>query len=91
MVALRFPSDEPARRTPFHVADEVRESLRARSPKRFGQLNVRIANGAVALTGSVPNWQSKTLAIRLAREAFQGVRVIDALEVRNRRTFAARV
>jgi len=89
MVALRSATEDPFPRSPFLIADEVRHALKTRAPRRFANLNVRVANGAVALTGSVPNWQSKSLAIRLAREAFQGVCVIDALEVQNRRTFAS--
>jgi osmotically-inducible protein OsmY len=89
MVALRSTFEAPFPRSPFQVAEELRRTLITRSPNRFGQTNVRVANGAVALTGCVPNWQSKSLAIRLAREAFAGLHVIDALEVQNRRTFGS--
>jgi len=88
MAALRSPHDAPAPRSPFALADQLREVLRTRSPNRFARLNVRVANGAVALTGQVPNWQSKALALRTARSMFHDTLVIDALEVPNRRTFA---
>jgi osmotically-inducible protein OsmY len=87
MVALRSTTEDPFPRSPFQIADELRRTLTTRGPKRFAQTNVRVANGAIALTGSVPNWQTKTLAVRLAREAFGRTPVIDALEVQNRRTF----
>jgi osmotically-inducible protein OsmY len=89
MIAFRSNSEDAFPRSPFQIADELRNTLRTRSPRRFAQTNVRVANGAVALTGCVPNWQSKSLAIRLAREAFAGIHVIDALEVQNRRTFGS--
>ncbi|OAI53327.1 hypothetical protein AYO47_05000 [Planctomyces sp. SCGC AG-212-M04] len=89
MVALRSTFEATLPRSPFEVAEELRHTLRTRSPGRFAHTNVRIANGAVALTGCVPNWQSKSLALRLAREAFAGIHVIDALEVQNRRTFGS--
>ena len=87
MVALNTPSTTSFHRSPFQIADELRQLLARRSPARFARTNVRIANGAVALTGSVPNWQSKSLALRLARELFGDTAVIDALEIQNRRTF----
>jgi hypothetical protein len=90
MVAFRSTtSEDPFPRSPFQIADEFRQTLQARSPRRFAHTHVRVANGAVALTGSVPNWQSRSLAVRLAREAFAGLQVIDALEVQNRRTFGS--
>ncbi len=88
MVALSSLSAEPEPRNPLHIADDVRHTLKVRSPRRFARINVRVANGAVALTGSVPNEHSKSLALFTARSAFPGTRVIDALEVQNRRTFA---
>ncbi len=88
MVALRSHSDDPCPRSPLAIAEDVRHALKSRSVRRFARVNVRIANGAVALTGSVPNWQSKTLAIDVAQAAFSGMHIIDALEVQNRRTFA---
>lgn len=90
MVALRSRPETPSTRSPFQIADELRHLLKNRAPRRFALTNVRVANGAVALTGSVPNWQSKSLAVRLAREAFGETAIIDALEIQNRRTFASR-
>jgi osmotically-inducible protein OsmY len=89
MVALRSTFEVPFPRSPFEIAEELRQTLSTRSPGRFAHTNIRVANGAVALTGCVPNWQSKSLAIRLAREAFAGIHIIDALEVQNRRTFGS--
>lgn len=90
MVALRSHFDAPAPRSQFALADELRRVLRARSPKRFAAVNVRVANGAIAITGQVPNWQSKQLALRTAQALFGNTHVIDALEVQNRRTFAGK-
>jgi osmotically-inducible protein OsmY len=88
MVAFSVSSTAPDPRNPLLIADDVRHALKVRSPKRFSRVNVRVANGAVALTGSVPNQQSKSLALFTARSAFPGTRIIDALEVQNRRSFA---
>ncbi len=86
MVALNSPLSEPFPRSPLAVAQDVRNNLRNRFPALFGRMELRVANGAVAVTGSVPDWNSKTMALGAVRQAFQQLAIIDALEVANQRT-----
>ena len=88
MVALySAPTADPPPRSPLTIAADVRRQLQTASPSRFSHVEVRVANGAVALTGSVPTYDAKSLALRTARSAFADLHVIDALEVQNRRSF----
>lgn len=70
---------------PFAAADRLLSALRASHPSRFARLGIRVLNGSVALTGSVPSYYAKSLVNEGARSAFGDSPIIDALEVTARR------
>ena len=75
---------------PFAAANNLLTSLRATHPTRFSRVGVRVLNGTVALTGSVPSFYAKSLAFEGARSVFREASILDALEVTDRRGFAIR-
>ena len=70
---------------PFAAADRLLSALRATHPSRFSRLGIRVLNGSVALTGSVPSYYAKSVANEGVRSVFGDSPIIDALEVQERR------
>ena len=85
MVALAAPREHD---NPLDLAARLLDSLRALHPSRFARMDVRVCNGAVALTGSVPTYFAKAFAFQGARSVFGESPIIDALEVSDRRFFS---
>ena len=75
---------------PFAAADDLLTSLRSTHPTRFAHVGVRVLNGSVALTGSVPSYYAKSLAFEGVRATFREAAILDALEVTDRRSFELR-
>jgi len=84
MLAVHAPA---LRRSPVDLAASLVSELRSQHPSRFARVDVRVCNGAVALTGSVPTFHAKALAFQSARTVFGNETIIDALEVSERRSF----
>lgn len=73
----------PAARShrPLSVASRVEETLRSFGPFRFSNVSVRLLNGRLALTGTVPSPFAKSLAVDLARSTAAKHDVVDALTI----------
>ncbi len=69
---------------PHQAATLLVNELHSQDPSRFSRMAVRVCNGAVALTGSVPSDHAKAQAFQRARAVFGQAAIIDAIEVTHR-------